>query len=90
LNEAERILDTGQNEIFIKYPDQHSLDSVFFDETVLDQAQNLIKGLKENTNYKPEIKNLGCLNNKHGIKRNIWWLMNLSSIKITDRIENDK
>jgi hypothetical protein len=90
LNEAERILDSGQNEVLFKYPDQHSLDSVFFDETVLDQAKNILESLKEKTNHKPEIKNLGVLNDKHGIKRNIWWLKSLSPIKIKEQIENNK
>jgi len=80
LNEAERILDSGQNEVLLKYPEQHSLDSVFYDETVLDQAKNLLIELKEKSNYKPEIQNLGPLTDKHGIKRNIWWLKNLSSV----------
>lgn len=77
LNEAARILFSGQNEILTKYSNEDSLDSVFFDKTVLNQASSLIKSLTKNSSYFPTIKDLGYIADKHDKKRQIWWLKDL-------------
>lgn len=77
LNEASRILFSGQNEILTKYSNEDSLDSVFFDKTVLNQASSLIKSLTKNSSYFPTIKDLGYIADKHDKKRQIWWLKDL-------------
>ena len=77
LNEAARILTSGQNEILMRYPNENSINSVFFDKTVLNQASSLIKKLNNNSLYNPSIIDLGNVSDKHGMKRNIWWLKDL-------------
>jgi hypothetical protein len=77
LNEAARILDAAQNEISLNYPNEDSIDSVFFDETVVEQANSLIKVLNEKGMSKATIKDLGHISDKHLIKRQIWWMKDL-------------
>ena len=77
LNEAARVLAAGQKEILINYPNENSLNTVFFDDTVLGQANSLIVKLHKNSLYYPSIKNLGYIADKHMIKRQIWWLKDL-------------
>lgn len=77
LNEASRILTSGQNEVLKKFPNANTFDSVFFDKTVLNQAISLTKKLGNNYLHKTSILDLGQVADKHNVKRNIWWLKNL-------------
>jgi len=77
LNEAARILNSAQNEISMKYPNVGYLDSVFFDKTVVGQANSLIKSFNKNSQYNPSIKYLGYIPDNHMKKRQIWWLKDL-------------
>ncbi len=74
LNEASRILKLGQNFIYQNYPEGNSLDSVFFDKTVLAQANSLDKKLQKNHKVKSIINYLGKVTDKHGLDREIWWM----------------
>ena len=90
LNETARILTSGQNEILTKYPNENSLDSVFFDETVLNQASSLIKSLNKNSSYVPTIKDLGYVADKHNKERKIWWLKDLPMDRSIDLYFDNK
>ncbi len=77
LNEASRILHSAQNEIAAKFPNEDSFDSVFFDKTVVGQANSLIKSLNKNSQYNVSIIDLGYISDKHVIERQIWWMKDL-------------
>ncbi|NJO88955.1 MAG: hypothetical protein HC831_08350 [Chloroflexia bacterium] len=63
--------------IATKYPNEDSFDSVFFDETVVEQANSLIKSLNKNSHYHVSIIDLGLISDKHVIERQIWWMKDL-------------
>ncbi len=84
LNEASRILHLAQNEIAAKYPNEDSSNSVFFDETVTEQANSLIKSLNKNSSYNVSVIDLGRISDKHVIERQIWWMKDLPLNKSID------
>ena len=75
MNEAARILNYGYKEVKEKYNDE-SIDTIFIDESVYDQAKSLVDWIKS-ISQKGEIIDLGEISDKHDMKRNIWWIKNL-------------
>jgi len=90
LNEASRILYSAQNEISAKYPNEDSFDSVFFDETVEEQAKSLINSLNKNGLHNVSVIDLGRISDKHAIERQIWWMKNLPLNRSVDLYIDEK
>ncbi len=76
MNEAERILSLGQSGIHAKEDRSRSYDSFFLDKSLKKQAEELLKEL-ELKDHHPRLDDLGMMEDKHGISRNIFWLHNL-------------
>lgn len=79
MNEAARVLSCGQKYVKeeLSKPDENTL---FFDDSVLQQAQGIVKWIKDITSDKNpaiEIIELGMLEDKHHFKRNVWWMCNI-------------
>lgn len=76
MNEAARILVYGQKDFEDKFPKLNSNDSIFFDESVLNQVNLLFPELKK-LNKDCALYDLGLVNDKHNKQRNIYALVNL-------------
>jgi len=77
MNEAARIQSCGHKQIEKIYPAKSDLNSIFFGENVLPQAEKLFKWLNS---ISPEAKleNLGALPDKHGNNREVYWIYGFS------------
>lgn len=80
MNEAERILKLGQEKALAGGPEQKTYDSFFIDSGLASQAEELFKLLKSK-NHNPAFTDLGIVEDKHGIMRNIIWLHDLPPLE---------
>lgn len=84
LNEAARILNSGQDELSKRFPDDNSVDVVFFDKTVIDQASSLVSSIVTDNSNMPSIIDLGQVADKHNLKRQIWCLKDIPLDQMLD------
>jgi hypothetical protein len=76
MNEAARVLAYGQKDAEEKYKGESTFDTIFFDQTVYDQAKPFIDWLQK-IKQEIELVELGYIADKHGMTRKIWWIRNL-------------
>ena len=76
MNEAERLLTLGQIAVRNRGINKETFDSFFIDRSLFSQANGLITLLK-NKNHHPQLTDLGSVPDKHGIQREIFWLLDL-------------
>ncbi|MEP7317666.1 MAG: hypothetical protein ABI921_02965 [Panacibacter sp.] len=74
LNEASRILSCGRKKVKDDFDDD-AFDTIFFDETLLEQATIYINKLNTSPFLSHiQLIELGTQKDKHGKERDIWWV----------------
>lgn len=76
MNEAARILSYGQKEAELRFQNTDTIGSLFFDETLMEQAKPILDTLKK-IQRNMIFEKMCDVADKHGITRTIYWLNNL-------------